>query len=94
MRVCGRGEKCGGAGGGRGLSVGCGGVKGRCVWEGRGSVEAQDSSKRKMSLGVWGEGEVCVGCMERCGEGEVCVECGWVGGWCVCVCEHKVNVRA
>ena len=88
MRVCGRGEKCGGAGGGRGLSGGCGGVKGRCVWEGRGSVEAQDSSKRKMSLGVWGEGEVCVGGMERC-------VCGvWVGGWVVCVREHKVNVRA
>ena len=47
--------------------------------EGHGSVEAQDSSKRQMSLGVWG------------GHGEVCV---WsVGGWVVRVCEHKVNVR-
>ena len=53
-----------------------------------GSVEAQDSSKRKMSLGVWGEGEVCVGGMERC----VCAV--WVCVWVVCVCEHKVNVRA
>ena len=73
------GQKCGGAGGGRGLSVGCGGGKGRCVWEGRGSVEAQDSSKRKMSLGVWGGGEVCVEGMERCVWGV------WVGGWVVCV---------
>ena len=54
---------------------GCGGGKGRCVWDGRGSVEAQDSSERKMSLGVWGRhGEVCVW---RVG--------GWVGGWCMCV---------
>ena len=81
MRVCGQGEKCGGAGGGRGLSVGCGGGKGRCVWEGRGSVEAQDSSKRKMSLGVWGGREKCVWEAWR----GVCVECGWVDGWCVCV---------
>ena len=73
------GEKCGGAGGGRGLSVGCGGGKGRCVWEGRGSVEAQDSSKRKMSLGVWGGRE------SVCGRhGEVCV---WsVGAWVCGVC--------
>ena len=46
------------------------------MWEGHGSVEAQDSSKRKMSLGC-GEGGAWRG---------VCVECGWVGGWCVCVC--------
>ena len=74
------GEKCGGAGGGRGLSVGCRGGKGKCVWEGRGSVEAQDSSKRKMSLGVWGGGR------SVCGRhGEVCVWSvgGWLGGVCV-----------
>ena len=71
------GEKCGGVGGGRGLSVGCGGGKGRCVWEGRGSVEAQDSSKRKMSLGGVGGREKCVWEAWR-GVG------GWVGG-CVCV---------
>ena len=50
------------------------------MWEGRGSVEAQDSSKRKMSLGVWGGGRSVWG-----RHGEVCVECGWVVGWCVCV---------
>ena len=45
------------------------------MWEGRGSVEAQDSSERKMSLGCGG------------GHGEVCVWSvgGWVGGACVCV---------
>ena len=69
------GEKCGGAGGGRGLSVGVRGREGMCVWEGRGSVEAQDSSNRKMSLGCGGGGG-----MERC-------VCGvWVGGWVVRVC--------
>ena len=51
---------------------GCGGGKGRCVWEGCGSVEAQDSSERKMSLGVWGGGRSVWGGMERC-----------VGGACV-----------
>ena len=45
------------------------------MWEGRGSVEAQDSSKRKMSLGCGGgHGEMCVWSV-----GE------WVGGACVCV---------
>ena len=50
------------------------------MWEGRGSVEAQDSSKRKMSLGVWGGGR------SVCGRhGEVCVWSvgGWLGGVCV-----------
>ena len=70
------GEKWGGAGGGRGLSVGVRGREGEVCVGGHGSVEAQDSSKRKMSLGVWGEGEVCVGGMERC-------VVGWLGGVCV-----------
>ena len=50
----------------------CRGGKGRCVWEGCGSVEAQDSSERKMSLGCGGHGEVCVWSVG-----------GWVGGACV-----------
>ena len=48
--------------------------------EGHGSVEAQDSSKRKMSLGMWGGAWRGVSGV-------------WVGGWVVRVCEHKVNVR-
>ena len=80
VRVCGE-RSVGMLGEGEVRVWGCGGGKGRCVWEGRGSVEAQDSSERKMSLGVWGGG------IERC-------VCGvWVGGWVVHVCEHKVNVR-
>ena len=57
------GEKCGVLGEGEVRMWGCRGGKGRCVWEGRGSVEAQDSSERKMSLGVWGGAwrGVCVG---------------------------------
>ena len=58
--------ECGGAG------EGGGGVCGR-------AVEAQDSSK-KVSMGVWREGEVCMG-MEKCVWGEC------VGG--VHVCERK-----
>ena len=74
VRVCGE-RSVGVLGEGEVRVWGCGGEKGRCVWEGRGSVEAQDSSERKMSLGVWG------------GHGEVCVWSvgGWVGGWCMCV---------
>ena len=78
MRVCGE-RSVGVLGEGEDRVWGCGGEKGRCVWEGCSSVEAQDNSKRKMSLG-------CVGGAWR----GACVEGGWVGGWCVCVCEHKV----
>ena len=79
VRVCGE-RSVGVLGEGEVRVWGCGGGKGRCVWEGHGSVEAQDSSERRMSLGVWGGMERCV--------------CGvWVGGWVVHVCEHKVNVR-
>ena len=73
VRVCGE-RSVGVLGEGEVRVWGCGGGKGRCVWEGRGSVEAQDSSERKMSLGGWvgGHGEVCVWSVG-----------GWVGGACV-----------
>ena len=77
MRVCGE-RSVGVLGEGEVRVWGCGGGKGRCVWEGCGSVEAQDSSKRKMSLG-------CGGAWRG-----VCVLCGWVGGWVVCMC---VNIK-
>ena len=41
------GEKCGGAGGGRDLSVGCGGGKGRCVWEGMARWRPKTAVKEK-----------------------------------------------
>ena len=70
--------ECGGAGRGRGVCGGAGeGGGGVCDR----AVEAQDSSK-KVSMGVWREGEVCMG-MEKC----VCVWSVW--GECMCV---NVNV--